>query len=179
MATGSSNLVSVGRITSVFGVQGWVKIHSFTEPGDNLFEYAPWWLKTAHGVKQVEIDAYRPHGKGFVAHVKGVDDREQAALITAVDIAVERSELPALEQGEYYWHQLEGLAVFTRVAGNVQRLGCVAKLMETGANDVLVVAPDRDSIDDRERLIPYVPEQFVLAIDLEAGSLEVDWDPEF
>ncbi len=51
--------------------------------------------------------------------------------------------------------------------------------METGANDVLVVAPDDQSIDQRERLIPYVPEQFILAIDLAAGEMRVDWDPEF
>ena len=175
----SSNLVNVGRITALFGVKGWVKIHSYTEPQENLFEYHPWWLKTAHGVKKVEIDEARPHGDAFVAHIVGIDDRDVAALYTVVDISVERDLLPELGEGEYYWSQLEGLVVYTRFSGERQRLGVVDKMLETGANDVLVVLADAASIDQRERLIPYVPEQFVLAVDLVAGEILVDWDPEF
>jgi 16S rRNA processing protein RimM len=144
-----------------------------------LFEYHPWFLKTKHGVKQIEIDEARPHGDAFVAHIVGIDDRDLAAQYTAVDIAVERDLLPELEEGEYYWSQLEGLVVFTQFGGERKRFGVISKIMETGANDVLVVAADAESIDQRERLIPYVPEQFVLSIDLEAGEMLVDWDPEF
>jgi 16S rRNA processing protein RimM len=174
-----SNLVNVGRITAVYGVKGWVKVHSYTEPQDNLFEYHPWFLKTKHGVKQIEIDEARPHGDAFVAHIVGIDDRDLAAEYTAADIAVERELLPKLDDGEYYWSQLEGLVVFTQFGGERKRLGVISKIMETGANDVLVVAADAQSIDQRERLVPYVPEQFVLAVDLDAGEMLVDWDPEF
>lgn len=174
-----SNLVNVGRITAVYGVKGWVKVHSYTEPQENLFEYRPWFLKTKHGVKQIEIDDARPHGDAFVVHIVGVDDRDLAVGYTAADIAIERDLLPELDDGEYYWSQLEGLVVFTQVDGSRQRLGVISKLMETGANDVLVVTADAQSIDQRERLIPYVPEQFVLAVDLDAGEMLVNWDPEF
>lgn len=172
-------LVDVGRISAVFGIKGWVKIHSYTDPGESLFYYAPWWLKTPHGVKPVEFDEFRPHGKGFVAHIKGVDERDQAALFCGQTIAVGWEQLPPLPEGEYYWHQLQGLAVISCYTAPPQRLGRVAKLMETGANDVLVIMPDDESIDDRERLVPYVPEQFVRQVDLDAGIIEVDWDPEF
>lgn len=174
-----SNLVNVGRITAVYGVKGWVKVHSYTEPQENLFEYHPWFLKTKHGVKKIEIDEARPHGDAFVAHIVCVDDRDLAVQYTAADIAVERDLLPELDDGEYYWNQLEGLVVFTQFGDVRQRLGVISKLMETGANDVLVVAGDAQSIDQRERLIPYVPGQFVLNVDLEAGEVLVDWDPEF
>ena len=174
-----SNLVNVGRITAVFGIKGWVKVHSYTEPQENLFEYHPWWIKTAHGVKKVEIDDVRPHGDAFVAHIVGVDDRDKAMEFTAVDIAIERDLMPELDDGEYYWDQLEGLAVYTQFAGARQRLGIVSKLFETGANDVLVVVGDAGSIDQKERLVPYVPGQFVLSVDLSAGEILVDWDPEF
>jgi len=179
MSVESSNLVNVGRITAVYGVKGWVKVHSYTEPQENLFEYHPWFLKTKHGVKKIEIDDARPHGDAFVAHIVGVDDRDLAMQYTAADIGIERDLLPELDEGEYYWSQLEGLVVFTQYEGTRQRLGVVSKIMETGANDVLVVAADAESIDKRERLIPYVPEQFVLSVDLNAGEMLVDWDPGF
>lgn len=174
-----SNLVNVGRITAVFGIKGWVKVHSYTEPQENLFEYHPWFLKTAHGIKQVEIDDARPHGDAFVAHIVGVDDRNLAMEYTAVDIAIERDQLADLDEGEYYWDQLQGLSVYTQFNGERQRLGVVSKLFETGANDVLVVQGDARSIDQRERLVPYVPGQFVLSVNLEIGEILVDWDPEF
>lgn len=175
----NSNLVNVGRITAVFGIKGWVKVHSYTDPQENLFEYHPWFLKTAHGVKKIEIDEAKPHGDSFVAHIIGVDDRDLAMEFTAADIAIERNMLPELDAGEYYWSQLEGLAVFTQFSGTRQRLGVVSKLFETGANDVLVVAADAESIDQRERLIPYVPEQFVISVDINTREIVVDWDPEF
>ncbi|UTF61133.1 ribosome maturation factor RimM [Gilvimarinus sp. DA14] len=176
---GSSNLVDVGRISAVFGVKGWLKIQSFTEPAENLFEYHPWWLKTAHGVKAVEIDAARPHGKGFVAHLKDVDDRDLAATYSGITIAVERDQLPELAGDEYYWYQLQGLQVVSEYEGKTYSLGKVSKLLETGANDVLVVGATDDSIDERERLVPYVPEQYVLKVDLDAGVITVAWDPQF
>lgn len=179
MSAKSSNLVNVGRITAVFGIKGWVKVHSYTEPQDNLFSYDPWWIKTKHGVKQIEIDEARPHGDSYVAHIKGVDDRDLAATYTAADIAVERDLLPELDDGEFYWNQLEGLVVKTCYEGQTQRLGVVSKIMETGANDVLVVQGDAQSIDQRERLIPYVPDQFVLSVDLTTKEILVDWDPAF
>jgi len=174
-----SNLISVGRITGVFGVKGWVKVKSSTEPAEQILQYSPWWLKTRHGVKPVEIDDHQQHNTGLVVHIKGVDDRDEAAAYTLVDIAVERSQLPELDTGDYYWHQLIGLSVISEYQGAEYTLGVVDKLLETGANDVLVVKANDASMDDRERLVPYVPDVYVKAIDLEAGSIRVEWDPEF
>ena len=174
-----SNLIDVGRITSVFGIKGWVKVHSDTEPAENIVGYKPWWLKTRHGVKAVEVDEFQAHGKGFIAHIKGVDDRDVAETLTKVTISVERAQLPELESEEYYWHQLENLQVISVFGGVETLFGRVSHLLETGANDVLVVKPEADSVDDKERLVPYVPGQFVQKIDLDAGKIWVDWDPEF
>ncbi len=176
MAQKKSNLVDVGRIATSYGVKGWVKIHSYTEPADNIFSYTPWLLKTKHGVKEIELVNWRQHGKGYVAQLKGVDNRDQADLIHQVTIAIDRAVLPDLEEGEYYWHQLEGLKVFTL---NGELLGEVQKMMATGANDVFVVKPVADSIDDQERLIPYVPDHFETYVDLETGCVRIDWDPDY
>lgn len=174
-----SNLVNVGRITAVFGIKGWVKVHSYTEPQDNLFKYRPWLLKTPHGIKEIEIDEARPHGDAYVAHIKGVDDRNLAETFTKCDIAVGREELAELDDGEFYWHQLEGLRVISQFEGQQLDFGVVSKILETGANDVLVVQGDSQSMDQKERLVPYVPGQFVLSVDLDAATILVDWDPEF
>lgn len=174
-----SNLIDVGRITSVFGIKGWVKVHSDTEPPENIASYTPWWLKTKHGVKAMEVDEFQPHGKGYIAHLKGVDDRTTAETFAKVTISIERDQLAELAEDEYYWHQLEGLTVISQFEGGECELGQVSHLLETGANDVLVVKPSDASIDDRERLVPYVPDQFVKQIDLDAGKMWVDWDPAF
>ena len=174
-----SDLLNVGRITSVFGIKGWVKIHSQTEPPENIFNYQPWYLKTAHGVKSIELADWRAHGKGFVAQIVGIDDRNAAELLCPVDIAIEKDKLSALDDGEFYWHQLEGLRVMSRFSNQSYDFGIVKKILPTGANDVLVVVGDEQSIDQSERLIPYVPDQFVSDIDLANGVMTVDWDPEF
>lgn len=163
----------------MFGVKGWLKIHSATQPMDNICHYSPWWLKTRHGVKQVEIDDFKPHGQNMVVHIKGVDDRDEAKELCQVDIAVERDQIPDLETGDFYWFQLQGLQVISVYDGQEVVLGKVSHLLETGANDVLVVKGDADSLDETERLIPYVPEQYIKDVDLDNQTIKVDWDPEF
>lgn len=170
--------VIVGRITTVHGVKGWVKVHSFTEPTENIFQYSPWWLKTTSGWQIVEVDQARALAKGHAVHIVDVDDREQARQYCKLEISVEKSLMPSLEQDEYYWHQLQGLRVITRYEGGHSCLGKVTKLIETGSNDVLMVKGDNQSIDREERLVPYL-DQFVLKVDLDAGEIEVDWDPDF
>ncbi|MGL6250402.1 MAG: ribosome maturation factor RimM, partial [Billgrantia desiderata] len=110
----------------------------------------------------------------------GVDSREAAERVAGAEILLPKAELPQLEGDEYYWHQLEGLTVVTR-EGVV--LGRVAYLFETGANDVMVVKGDPQgeppAIDDRERLLPFLPDEVIVAVDLAGGTMTVDWDPEF
>lgn len=172
-------LVTVGRIGAVHGVQGWVRIQSWTAPPEQIFQYQPWWLRLPEGDRPVEVAASSVQGKRLVALLAGVNDREQAQNYAQVEIAVEAALFPSLEEGEYYWYQLEGLRVISEHEGKRSVLGCVDRLMETGANDVLVVRGGRESIDNRERLIPWLPEQTIKHVDLAAGEILVDWDPDF
>jgi 16S rRNA processing protein RimM len=174
-----SNLIDVGRIAGVYGIKGWVKIHSLTEPASNLFDYQPWYIKTRHGVKPIELLEWRPHGKSYVGLFKGIVDRNQAEALGSVSIAVDRSVFPALPNGEFYWYELESCRVISIYNDTTIDLGVVSRVMATGANDVLVVVGDESSIDQQERLIPYVPEQFVKEVDLDKQRIVVDWDPEF
>lgn len=172
-----SDALVVGRIVGVHGIRGWVKVHSYTDPLENIFEYQPWYLKGERGWEPVDVTGSRPQGKGLVAQLAGENDRNRATeRFVGREIAVPRASLPDLEDGEYYWRDLIGLRVRTEAG---QDLGKVASLLETGANDVLVVRADRDSLDTKERLIPWVPGQYVSSVDLAAGYLVVDWDPDF
>lgn len=169
------DLIVLGKITSVHGVRGEVKIYSFTDPIDNLLDYPAWTLKRDGEVKQVELVSGRLQGKVLVAKLKGLDDREVARTFAGFDICVPRALLPDLDDGEYYWHQLEGLSVIDLQG---QLLGRLDHLLETGSNDVMVVKPCPGSLDDRERLLPYT-EQCVQQVDLAAGEMRVDWDADF
>ena len=175
MNRGKDNETVLGKITSVYGVKGWVKIYSFTDPIDSVLEYRSWTLKKDGVSKVVKLSTGKKHGKGLVAWIEGCNDRELAQQFCGSFITVATDELPDLEDGEYYWHQLEGLSVRT-IEG--LSLGTVSHLIETWSNDVLVVKGDRGDAK-KERLIPYLPGQVVSDIDLEERTITVDWDPEF
>lgn len=161
--------VLLGKIVGVFGVEGWVKVHSYTEPRDNLFRYRPWILVSAGGERTLDKPKGRAQGQGLVAKLPGIDDRDAAAALVGAEILVDRAQLPKAKEGEFYWSDLEGIEVRLE-DGTV--LGKVSHLFATGANDVVVVR------GDRERLLPYTGD-VIRRVDLEAGVLVVDWDPEF
>jgi len=168
----------VGRISAVFGVRGWVKVVSFTQDPQKIFDYQPWLVDKDMGLQSIEVDEWKSHGDGLLAHIKGIDDRDIARAWCQKDIRVEVASLPELDNSEFYWHQLEGLAVYSHFDDSVQRLGTVTSLLETGANDVLVVQGDAESMDCEERLIPY-SQQYVLSVDIKQQRIDVAWDPDF
>ncbi len=166
--------ITVGRIGAPYGVKGWVKIQSYTEIPSNILDYDPWYLQPEKAVdiewREARLDEARVHGKGIVAKFAGCDDRDAAALMRGQAIAIRRQQLPAAEEGEYYWVDLVGLRVET-LAG--VELGRVDHLMATGANDVLVVE------GERQRLIPFVTGPIVKDVDLDAGVIRVDWEADY
>ncbi len=170
MAEQSQKLVTLGRISGLFGVQGWVKLFSHTEPRENIIAYRAWYVRQGDDWRPMQVAEGQRHGKGVIARLDGIDNRDAANALVGADIAVPRERLPALQDDEFYWSDLEGLRVVTVDA---IELGTVDHLIETGANDVLVVK------GERERLIPYVRGDVVVEVDLDAGVLRVNWDPEF
>lgn len=168
--------VVVGKLMSPFGVKGWIKLYSHTQPVENIASYHPLWIKQGDRWRPFNLEHVQRHGKGLVAKIKGCDTRDQTPAYIGCELAIKREQLPALEQGDYYWAQLEGLKVIT-TAGEF--LGIVDHLFETGSNDVLAVHPAAGSIDQQERLIPYLWEDVVTAVDLERGEMTVDWDKDF
>jgi 16S rRNA processing protein RimM len=178
----NSNIVQgtlvVGRISAVYGVRGWVKVMSFTEKTSKILDYQPWLVDKEGRLESIQVDEWKNHGDGLVVRFKGIDDRDVARSWCLKDIRVDAALLPELSDSEFYWHQLENLVVYNHFKNTEERLGVVTSLLETGANDVIVVKGDVESIDRRERLIPY-SKQYVLKIDLGAQRIDVTWDPDF
>jgi 16S rRNA processing protein RimM len=157
----------LGRISGVFGIKGWFKVHSFTDPREAILNYRNWLLYdggTWHGAK---LEEGNKHGRTIVARIAGVTDREQATRYVGNAIAVPRNEMPQLADGEYYWADLEGLQVIDK---NGRVLGKVAYLLATGANDVLVVQ------GEREILVPWLQDEVIKNVDLANGVIDVDWE---
>jgi 16S rRNA processing protein RimM len=159
----------MGRVAAPFGVKGWVRIQVFTEALDSLLDYPAWWVGRDADWRERQVEEAELHGRTLVARLAGCEDRDAAAALTGAQIAVTRGELPEPQPGEYYWSDLQGLRV-ANLEG--QELGTVSHLLETGANDVLVVK------GDRERLIPFV-DAYVVKVDLGRGELVVDWGADF
>lgn len=160
-------LLAMGRIGAPYGVRGWLKVHSYTNPPENLLRYSPWWIRRREGWTAFRVTDGRRHGKALVAQIDGYEDREAARVLVGAEVAVERDYLEPPGEGQYYWADLVGVAVFNREG---VRLGEVDHLIDNGAQDVLVLR------GERERLIPFVPGYYVLEVDLGQGRIVVDWD---
>ncbi len=165
---GAQKTVALGYISAVHGIKGWVKVHSWTRPMEAILEYPTWLL--GEDKKPVNIIDGRKQGKGLAVLFPGIEDREQAISLVGQQIFVRREQMPATDEGEYYWSDLEGLEVYS-TSGEL--LGRVERLLETGANDVLVIR------GKREHLVPFIQGKYVTRVDLGERLIEVDWDPEF
>lgn len=150
----------------MFGVQGWVRVQSFTRPVENILDYSQWWI----GGVQRDIEEIRPHRGGFVAKLAALADRELAAALTGEEVQVPRGALPAPPAGQYYWSDLVDMEV---VCEDGTGLGKVDRLLENGAQDVLVIR------GERERLVPFVSGPIVKAVDLASRRIVVDWAPDY
>lgn len=162
--------VIVGRVVGLFGVRGWVKLHSFTVPRTNLLGFADVEIGQEGEWRPARIEEGREQGKGLIGRFDGVEDRDEAARLMGCDISVRRSQLPDTDEEEFYWIDLIGLDVINEAG---EKLGTVERLIETGANDVLVLG------GERERLIPYVKGSVVKKVDRSAGRIVVDWEKDY
>jgi 16S rRNA processing protein RimM len=164
-------MLTVGRLHGAFGVRGEVKLESFTDPLRAIANYQPWTLRDARGVaRECEGVRVREGGKGLIATLPGIEDKDAADALRGVEILVPRSALPPPADGEYYWVDLEGLRVVNLEGAD---FGTVSHLFSTGANDVLVAQ------GERERMIPFVVPEYIRSVDFAAGVVTVDWDADF
>ena len=159
----------VGKINGFFGVQGWVKIFSYTEPRKNILKYRPWFFIDNGTYKVIEITTGREQSKTIVAHVKDIDNRDQAGQLIGKDLYIDKDQLPELSDNEHYWHELNEFRVINK---NGVDLGVVNYLVDTGSNNVLVTK------GDKEHWIPYI-EPYLVSVDKQNRVITVDWNENF
>ena len=159
----------VGKINGFFGLQGWVKVFSYTEPRVNILSYTPWSIDVDGELKKIEIKTGREQSKTIIANIKGIDTREESQKLIGKDIYIDKEQLPKLKKGEYYWHELIGFEVFNQ---DKEKFGLVDYFVETGSNNVLVVK------GKKERWIPYI-KPYLVSVDSFNKVIFVDWDKDF
>ena len=167
MTTSGKNPVILGRVSGLYGVKGWFKVHSYADPREGIFQYSRWLLRDKEEWREVTLAEGKKHGKTLIAHIAEVTDRDTASALVGQDIAVPRENMPDPASGEYYWHDLEGLEV---VDSTGSTLGRVDHLLATGANDVLVVK------GEQEVLVPFLLDEVIRDVDFDKGVISVAWD---
>lgn len=169
--------ILLGHITGVSGLQGWVKVHSDTNPRNNIVAYKSWALEQSGTWTEVKVLGGRPQGKTIVARLEGVSSPEQASTFIGARIAVSRSALPELGEDEYYWADLTGMHVKTIDGVDI---GPVSRLFETGANDVVIVNDHRGEQQGvKEVLVPWLVPDVITDVDMSNRVITIDWDPDF
>lgn len=168
--------IELGKFGAVYGIKGWLKVHSYTDDPESIFQYKPLLMKSNGAFREVNIAEWKRHGKGFVAKIVDYDVREEVQSLVGVELFVDPNSLPKLEEN-YYWRDLVGCQVQTDKG---YQLGVITDLMETGSNDVLVVkANSNDAFGQKERLIPFIEEQVILNVDIASQLITVNWEPDF
>jgi 16S rRNA processing protein RimM len=159
----------MGRIAAPFGVRGWVRIQPETAAPGSLLAYKTWWIGNDGDWREAPVAEAKVHGSALAARLEGFQDRDAATMLRGKSIAVPRSQLPKARNDEYYWADLLGLRV---VNAEGRELGTIAQILQTGANDVLVVQ------GERERLVPFIAD-VIREVDTTAGVVRVEWNAEY
>lgn len=171
-----SELTILGKVATAFGIKGWVKVISFTDPITNILDYPVWQLNINGQWREFKVKNSQLQTKGLAVFLEGINDRDAALALAHCEIAVYTHELPELEDDEHYWFQLIGLNVKNTQG---EWLGQVTELLNSGGgNQVMVVDGCEGSLDNQQRLIPYVG-AIVLEVNEEAGEILVDWQADY
>jgi 16S rRNA processing protein RimM len=166
--TGSHNsdepvFVIIGKFRKPHGIQGEIRMTVITDvpeliqPGTKIFvgeKHHPYTIK-----------GIRWHGGDMLVALEELPDRSAVEIFRNVMVYIKGVDFPEPKEGEYYLHQLVGLAVIT---DQNQVLGKVKEVLITGANDVLLVEPE----SGRDILLPVI-DQVVLEINRDAGHIIV------
>ena len=166
MSGDRSALIELGAIGAPFGVRGWVKVRSDTEPAERLLEYPVWTVRLPSAIQDYAIQHSGRSGGQLTVKLAGVNDRDVAATLTGAAILVSREQLPAPGKKEFYRADLIGFEVES-VAG--RKLGTLEYFVETPAHALMAIA------GPEPLLVPAVADH-IRRVDLPGRKVIVEWD---
>ncbi len=167
----TNNFILMGDIGAAHGIKGWVRVRSFSEPREKLFDYGAIYQLRDGQYTLIEIEKKQTQGPRMLMKLAGINNRNDAERLTGVQLYIQQDALDILPDDEYYWHQLVGMRV---IGADGETLGQVDSLLETGTHDVLVLKHQ-----NKKRMIPFVMGDIVTRISQEAQEIHVHWTPEF
>ena len=160
--------IYLGKITGAHGIKGWLKIRSFSSPLENILKYPQWIINNQGEEDFYSIEQGRKQNNKIVVKLEKIDDRNTAESLINSKIQILRSDLPKLSNENYYWSDLVGLSVLN---SEDKVIGKIESLIETGANDVMVVNTSKD-----ERiLIPFVMHEIIKEVNVDLNYIKIDW----
>lgn len=169
----------MGRLGSVYGLKGWIKVQSFTSRPEDLFDYSPWYIRRrGEEWREVRVEDYAQHGGAFIVKLCGVSTPEEGKNFTGMEIGIRRSSLPRAPQGAIYLQDLIGCNV---IGLEGVMLGKVLRIWDHGAAPVMEVSPsDRPAHGKKDNLlIPYVAGPIVKEVDLSSKTVRVEWGEDY
>ncbi|NQZ52956.1 MAG: ribosome maturation factor RimM [Piscirickettsiaceae bacterium] len=169
----SEEFIPVGKISGIFGVKGWMKVFSFTEPRRNILAYSPLYISRKGEWVEAKISGGRAQGKGIVIGLVDITDPDQVLPLIGSELAITKKQLKPTAKDEFYWSELIGLEVINL---RNEVLGQVKEILATGAHDVLLV---QDKEHDVERLIPFVMGEIVEQVNLDDNVIRVNWELDY
>ena len=165
--------IPLGILGKPFGVKGYIFLRYYGDNQENIKDFDELYIDEWHSL---EIEDVLISNKKLSIKLKGIEDRSKAETLRNKEVYVLESHLPPLEEGEYYWYQLENLKVINE---QNEFLGIIDHVMPTGSNDVLVVKPLEGSVDNDERLIPFLKEEIIIKVELLNKAVYVKWPKDF
>ena len=163
--------IYLGKITGVHGIKGWLKIQSFSSPPENILNYPSWIINNQGEEDFYSIEKGRKQNNKIVVKLETIDDRNTAESLINSKIQILRSDLPKLPNENYYWSDLVGLSVLN---SEEKVIGKIESLIETGANDVMVII----TLKDERILIPFVMHEIIKEVNVELSYIKIDWSIE-
>ncbi|AEW44352.1 16S rRNA processing protein [Serratia symbiotica str. 'Cinara cedri'] len=169
--------IVLGKIQFAYGIHGWIRMLSYTQNAESIFDYQPWLIQRMGQWNVVEYEDWKSYNQNFIIKIKGINDRNATSALTNCKIILDSRHLMQLEEGDYYWKDLIDCQVVT-TTGYI--MGKVIHMIETGSNDVMVIKANlKDVFGIKERLVPFLCDQVIKKVDLIAQVINVDWDPDF
>lgn len=164
----ADELVIIGQIGAPFGIKGWNHVQSFTRPIEGLLTYRPWYVKNKEGWVVMECEKGERQDNRVVVKVKGVDDRDKAALLTQCKIAVKRSQMAELPEDTFYWSDLQGMSVELESGKSI---GKIRHLYDNAGTDIMLIENE-----GKEYHIPFIMHDTVIKVDVDSRRVIIDWD---